>query len=193
LFTKPVSYTQIFVLKFLDNFLYSSATFFLMVFMAVLGYGTYFGYSWLTFLAVVLFVMLPYLFLSACIGVLILMSLMKIAGRWGFRKVMAGLSLLYVAVVVIFFKYSNPIDLVQDAQRLGLSSDGGIKGLDSGLLANLPNAWVSNVLFYIARGNSALAFTHAAQLLILTAAMFGFVLFVAHRFYYRSWLVTFEF
>ena len=193
LFTKPVSYTQIFVLKFLDNFLYSSATFFLMVFMAVLGYGTYFGYSWLTFLAVVLFVMLPYLFLSACIGVLILMSLMKIAGRWGFRKVMAGLSLLYVAVVVIFFKYSNPIDLVQDAQRLGLSADGGIKGLDSGLLANLPNAWVSNVLFYIARGNSALAFTHAAQLLILTAAMFGLVLFVAHRFYYRSWLVTFEF
>jgi ABC-2 type transport system permease protein len=193
LFTKPVSFTQIFVLKFLDNFLYSSATFFLMVFMAVLGYGTYFGYSWLTFLGVVLLVMLPYLFLSACVGVLILMSLMKIAGKWGFRKVMAGLSVLYVAAVALFFKFSNPVELVQDAQRMGFTSDGMIKGLDSGLLANLPNAWVSNVLFYIARGNSALAFTHAAQLLLLTAAMFGVVLFVAHRFYYRSWLVTFEF
>lgn len=193
LFTKPVSFTQIFVLKFLDNFLYSSATFFLMVFMAVLGYGTYFGYSWLTFLSVVLLVMLPYLFLSACVGVLILMSLMKIAGKWGFKKVMAALSVLYVAAVALFFKFSNPVELVQDAQRMGFTSDGMIKGLDSGLLANLPNAWVSNVLFYIARGNSALAFTHAAQLLLLTAAMFGVVLFVAHRFYYRSWLVTFEF
>jgi len=193
LFTKPVPFTQIFVLKFLDNFLYSSATFFLMVFMALLGYGAYFGYSALTFLAVMFLVLLPYLFLSACVAVLILMSLMKVASRWGFRKVMSVLAVLYIAMVALFFKYSNPIELVEYGQRLNLDTGSSVIGLDSGILANLPNAWVSNVLFYIARGNSALAFTHGAQLFLLTAAMFGVVLFVAHRFYYKSWLVTFEF
>jgi ABC-2 type transport system permease protein len=193
LFTKPVSFTQIFVLKFLDNFLYSSATFFLMVFMALLGYGAYFGYSALTFLAVMFLVLLPYLFLSACVAVLVLMSLMKVASRWGFRKVMSGLAVLYVALVALFFKFSNPIELVEYGQRLNLDGSIPSMGLDTGILANLPNAWVSNVLFYIARGNSALAFIHGAQLFLLTAAMFGVVLFVAHRFYYKSWLVTFEF
>ena len=193
LFTKPVTFTQIFVLKFLDNFLYSSATFFLMVFMALLGYGAYFGYSALTFLAVMFFVLLPYLFLSACVAVLILMSLMKVASRWGFRKVMSGLAVLYVAMVALFFNYSNPIELVEYAQHLNLDAGSSMMGLDSGILANLPNAWVSNVLFYIARGNSAQAFVFGAQLFLLTAAMFGVVLYVAHRFYYKSWLVTFEF
>ena len=193
LFTKPVSFTQIFVLKFLDNFLYSSATFFLMVFMALLGYGAYFGYSALTFLSVMFFVLLPYLFLSACVAVLILMSLMKVASRWGFRKVMSGLAILYIAMVALFFRYSNPIELVEYGQRLNLDAGASTMGLDSGILANLPNAWVSNVLFYIARGNSGLAFTFGAQLFLLTVAMFGVVLYVAHRFYYKSWLVTFEF
>ncbi len=193
LFTKPVSFTQIFVLKFLDNFLYSSATFFLMVFMALLGYGAYFGYSALTFLTVMFLVLLPYLFLSACVAVLILMSLMKVASRWGFRKVMAGLALSYIALVALFFKYSNPIELVQFGQRLNLDVNASVMGVDSGILANLPNAWVSNVLFYIARGNSSVAFVHGARLFLLTAAIFGVVLFVAHRFYYKSWLVTFEF
>ena len=193
LFTKPISYTQIFVLKFLDNFLYSSATFFLMVFMALLGYGSYFGYSWLTFLGVMFLVLLPYLFLSACVAVLILMSLMKVASRWGFRKVMSVLAVLYVGMVALFFKYSNPIELVEFGQRLNLDAGASTIGLDSGILANLPNAWASNVLFYIARGNSLLAFRHGAQLFLLTAAMFGIVLLVAQRFYYKSWLVTFEF
>ncbi len=193
LFTKPVSFTQIFVLKFLDNFLYSSATFFLMVFMALLGYGAYFGYSALTFLAVMFFVLLPYLFLSACVAVLILMSLMKVASRWGFRKVISGLAILYVFMVALFFKYSNPIELVEFGQRLNLDANSSVMGFDSGILANPRNAWVWDVLFNIARGDSALAFLHGAEVFLLTVAMFGIVLYVAHRFYYKSWLVTFEF
>jgi ABC-2 type transport system permease protein len=193
LFTKPVSFTQIFVLKFLDNFLYSSTTFFLMVFMALLGYGAYFGYSWITFAAVMAFVLLPYLFLSACVAVLILMSLMKVASKWGFRKVISVLAILYLAAVVIFFMYSNPIEIVQDAQRFNMDAEGYMSGLGNGWLAVLPNTWVSNVLLFIARGESSLAVLEAAKLLAVTLAAFGVVLYVAHRFYYRSWLVTFEF
>ena len=82
LFTKPVAFEQIFILKFLDNFLYSSTTFFLLVFMALLGYGTYFHYPWFTYILLLVFVFTPFLFLSACAGVLILMSLVNVASRW---------------------------------------------------------------------------------------------------------------
>ena len=193
LFTKPIPYTQIFVLKFLDNFLYSSTTMFLMAFMVLLGYGSYFGYPWYTFLGAMVFVLVPFMFLSACIAVLILMSLMKVASIWGFRKVVAALAVLYLGIVVLFFRFSNPIKLVQEVNRYFPNVDAYLKGLDSGVLSYLPNNWVADFLFFMARGEVHLAVLAAAQLLTVTLAVFLILLFVANRFYYRSWLATFEF
>ncbi len=193
LFTKPVSFSQIFVLKFLDNFLYSSSTFFLLVFMALLGYGTYFHYALYTDLAVMFLVFMPMLFLSACIGVLILMSLVKVASQFGFRRVVAGLALLYVVIVVLFFKFSNPITMLEGAARfhaVSLASSGGGEG---GFMSFLPNNIASNVLFYLTKGKFLLAIGEAALMLLMTTAMFTVVLFVGKRYYYRTWLMTFEF
>jgi ABC-2 type transport system permease protein len=190
LFTKPVSFTQIFVLKFLDNFLYSSSTFFLLVFMALLGYGTYFHYTFSTELVIMFFVFMPMLFLSACIGVLVLMSLVKVASKFGFRKVVTGIASLYIVIVVVFFKFSNPITMLEGAgrlQTLSLSSSGG------GILSFMPNALASNVLYYATMDKLLLSIGNAALLLLVTSAMFTFVLFIGRRYYYRTWLMTFEF
>lgn len=193
LFTKPVSFMQIFVLKFLDNFLYSSATFFLLVFMALLGYGTYFHYALVTDLVLMFLVFMPLLFLSACLGVLILMSLVKVASQFGFRKVVGGLAVVYVLIVAAFFKFSNPISMLEGAgsfRGLSFSTDGGTA---KGFLSYLPNNLASNVLFYLTRNNLLNALGEAALLLAMTAAMFIVVLLVGKRYYYRSWLMTFEF
>ena len=193
LFTKPVSFTQIFVLKFLDNFLYSSSTFFLLVFMALLGYGTYFHYAFYTDLAVMFLVFMPLLFLSACLGVLILMSLVKVASQFGFRRVVGGLALLYLLIVVLFFKFSNPITMLEGAGRfhaMSLTSSGGGEG---GIMSLLPNNIASNVLLYLTQGKFLLAAGQTALMLLMTAAMFAVVLYVGRRFYYRTWLMTFEF
>jgi ABC-2 type transport system permease protein len=193
LFTKPVSFTQIFVLKFLDNFLYSSSTFFLLVFMALLGYGTYFHYAFYTDVAVMFFVFVPLLFLSACLGVLILMSLVKVASQFGFRRVVSGLAFMYVLIVVLFFKFSNPIHMLEGAaklQNVSLASSGGGGG---GLMSLLPNNIASNVLYYITKESPLSALGEASLLLLMTAMMFTVVLYVGRRYYYRTWLMTFEF
>jgi hypothetical protein len=77
LLTKPVSFTTIFILKFFDNFFYSSTTLFVVAFMVLFGYGSYFGYPWYFFAGVMIFVMIPFMFLSACLAVLILMAIMN--------------------------------------------------------------------------------------------------------------------
>ena len=46
LLTSPVSFLNIFVIKFLDNFFYSSGTLFMVGFSVLLGYGSYFGMPW---------------------------------------------------------------------------------------------------------------------------------------------------
>lgn len=193
LLTKPVSFINIFVLKFLDNFLYSSTTLFLVAFMVLLGYGSYFGYPWYVFLGVMLFVLVPFMFLSACIAVLVLMSIMKTAARWGFRKVMLGLALLYFLLVFLFFRFSNPIRLVEDVNRYYPNVDQYFTQFDAGFVKYLPNNWVSDFLFFMARGEPGMALPFAGLLLAVTFGCFVICLIVADRFYYRSWLAAFEF
>ncbi len=193
LFTKPVSFEQIFVLKFLDNFLYSSTTFFLLVLMALLGYGTYFHYQWFTYIILLIFVFTPFLFLSACLGVLILMSLVKVASRWGFRKVVGGLAVVYIAAIALFFKFSSPITMLESAGRLRLGEESAFEVFRIPALWFLPNSIASTILFHLSRGDIFHSILYAAFLLFLTTAVFAFVLYIGRKYYYRTWLMTFDF
>jgi len=192
LLTKPVSFTTIFILKFFDNFFYSSTTLFVVAFMVLFGYGSYFGYPWYFFAGVMIFVMIPFMFLSACLAVLILMAIMKLAGRIGFRKVMAGLFSLYFFFIYLFFNSSNPITLVEKLNRFYPNIDEYLSHTVPGFLQYLPNQWVAQFLFYVARGEVMNALPYVGILLSVTIIVFGLCFFVADRFYYRSWLVSLD-
>jgi ABC-2 type transport system permease protein len=192
LLTKPISFITIFVLKFLDNFFYSSTTLFLGAFMMLLGYGSYFGYPLYYLSGVMLFVLIPYMFLAACLAALILMAIMKLAGRIGFRKVMAGLFMVYFFFIYIFFDSSNPMRLVEKLNRFVPNMDAYLAQSTPEFLQYLPNQWVAKFLYYSARGEMNNALPYAGILLFTTAAVFGICLFVAHRFYYRSWLISLQ-
>lgn len=192
LLTKPVSYSTIFVLKFLDNFLYSSTTLFLVAFMVLVGYGSYFGYPWWVIVALMVLVLVPFMFLSACLAVIILMTLMKIAGRIGFRRVMMGLSGVYLVMVYLFFRFSNPIRLIEETARFYPNIDINLAQLDPFFARFLPSQWVAEFLFFLSRGEFMRGLPMALLLILVTAALFVICLLIANRFYYRSWLVTFQ-
>jgi ABC-2 type transport system permease protein len=192
LFTKPVPCTTIFILKFFDNFFYSSTTLFVITFMALLGYGSYFGYPWYFFAGVMIFVMIPFMFLSACLAVLILMAIMKLAGKIGFRTVMTGLFVLYFFFIFLFFKSSNPITIVENLNRFYPDVDAYLSQVAPGITQYLPNQWIAQFFFYIASGKVMKALPYAGILLSVTLVAFGVLLLVAHRFYYRSWLISLE-
>jgi ABC-2 type transport system permease protein len=65
--------------------------------------------------------------------------------------------------------------------------------LDPGLLVYLPNHWVSEFLFYQARGDVVSALPFLGLLLGVTAAAFVLCVLVAHRLYFKSWVVRFQF
>jgi ABC-2 type transport system permease protein len=192
LLTKPISHTQIFILKFLDNFLYSSTTLFLVAFMVLFGYGNYFGYPWYFFAGVMLFVLIPFMFISACLAVVILMAIMKLAGRIGFRKVMATLFVVYFFFIFLFFKVSNPIKLVEDVNRFYPNVDAYLSTLTPGFLQYLPSHWVAEFLFYTARGEPLQALPLALVLLGTSVALFLLCVLIASKFYYRSWMISLQ-
>jgi hypothetical protein len=168
LLTKPIPFTSIFLLKFFDNFFYSSTTLFLGAFMVLLGYGSYFGFPWHYYITIMLFVLIPFMFLSACLAVLILMTIMKLAGRIGFRKVMLGLFVLYLSLTYFFFSLSNPISVVEKINRFYPNIDEYLSQTTPQFLQYLPNQWVADFLYNVSRGSVSQALPYAAILLAVT-------------------------
>ncbi len=57
LITKPISFTKLFLIKFLDNFFYSSTTLLLIITSVLIGYAVYFNLNWV-FYPVALFLLI---------------------------------------------------------------------------------------------------------------------------------------
>ena len=74
LLSRPVPYATIFLVKFLDNFFYSSGTLFLASFAVLLGYGSYFGMPWYFYPTILFGVMVPYMLLAASLAVIVLLA-----------------------------------------------------------------------------------------------------------------------
>jgi ABC-2 type transport system permease protein len=192
LFTKPIPYITIFILKFLDSFLYSSGTLFLIAFSALVGYGSFFEYSWYYFLLVLLFVFVPFMLISAILAALILMGLMKLAGRYGFRQVLAALGILYCGFIYVFFKFINPIKLVEEVNRYYPNIDEYLSNVGPTFLNYLPNTWVADILFFIARGDLSSSLPLVGFQVALLFVMMVIIFLVAKKLYFRSWLTVFS-
>ena len=116
LLTSPVSYLNIFVIKFLDNFFYSSGTLFMVGFSLLLGYGFYFNLPWHFYILMMFGVLIPFMFLAACIAVIVLLLLMKLASVVNFRLLVGGIVLFYIAQIYFYFQVSSPANNVRPRQ-----------------------------------------------------------------------------
>ena len=190
LLCKPVDFKYIFLIKFFDNFFYSSTILLLGALMVLLGYGRYFYYPWYYFVLILIFVLIPFMFLSACLAVLILMAIMKLASRIGFRKVLAGIFVLYGAITYIFFSYTGPLTVVEKLHHYYPNIDKYLVQATPTFLKYLPNQWVSMILYYVDIGKINLALPYLFILLLITTALFLITILIADKFYYRSWLIS---
>ncbi|MDI6804012.1 MAG: hypothetical protein QME58_09230 [Bacteroidota bacterium] len=193
LFTKPVSFVNIFMLKFLDNFFYSSTTLFLIGLAVIAGYGSYFSMPLGFYFVVLIFIFIPFMLISAILAVLLLFLLIKIASHIGPAPVIAGLVTGYVGSIFFYFKFVNPYKLVNEIMKYYPHTDQYFEIFMPVFLKYLPNHWVSEFLYWTVKGNYIGASFYG--LMLITAALFLFlIMFVVGRMYYRkSWLVSLEF
>jgi ABC-2 type transport system permease protein len=95
-------------------------------------------------------------------------------------------------MVYVFFKFSNPIKLIEETARFYPNVDINLGQLDPFFARFLPSQWVGEFLFFLSRGEFLRGLPMAMLLLFVSAGMFVLCLLIANRFYYRSWLVTFQ-
>ena len=151
-FTKPISFTKVFLIKFLDNFFYSSTTLLLIISAALLGYGVYFHLSWYFYPFALIVIILPFMFSAGSLGAVILLLILRLASKFGLRKVIIILGVIYASWIVGFYYISSPIDLVRKVFEYFPNINQYFGFLESPLIKALPNFWVADALYWITQG-----------------------------------------
>ena len=192
LVTKPVSFLKIFLIKFLDNFFYSSTTMLLMITTVMLGYVIYFDIDFLFLLFLFFFMLLPFMLMAASLGVIILMLIIRISHKFGLKKVVAAIVLIYLVCLALFFKFSHPIFLVQQVMVYYPNINGYFGTLDNPILKMLPNFWIADALYWFSAGKPFNALGYVILNLGTSIFLFTTAVFTAKKLYHRSWIEASE-
>lgn len=190
LMTRPISYTTTFIIKFLENFFYSSTTLFFIGLAVLAGYGSYFQFSPGDYAVVLLFIMLPLMLIAALIGVMGLMGLLVLAVRIGVRPVIIGVAATYLLLVFSFFSLTNPTQLVNEVMQFYPDVDRYFGFLDPAFVRWLPSHWVSESLYWLVAGEPSRAIPHLLILNAISAASIFAAILIARRFFYPTWILS---
>jgi ABC-2 type transport system permease protein len=189
LLTMPISFAKIFLIKFLDNFFYSSSTLLLMVTAALAGYTSYFGLPWYFIPFAVVFLILPFMFIAGTLGAITLLVIMRFAATFGIKKVLVTIASVYGATIILFYIFSSPVQLVTKVFAYFPNIDNYFGFLESPAIKLLPNHWVADALYWISSGKFTAAGWYVYLLILVSILFFLFALYLAKKWFYKTWLV----
>lgn len=157
LLTKPVNPIRIFVIKFFDNFFYSSGTLIMVMVALLTGFTLYFKVNVIHAALLFLFNFLPFMLSAGLLGVLLLLVLINAALKYGFKRVVAVLGVTYLGIIVLFFQISSPIDTVAGVMKFFPNVDGYFASLIPPYIRFLPSNWLAEAMFWTVKGDISAA------------------------------------
>lgn len=192
LLTTPVSHTTLFVIKFLENFFYSSTALLAIALASFAGYGTYFGVPWWFYFQAIFLLFFPFMLLAASLGVVVLLALMKLAESIGTKQLMIIVVLGYIGSVYGYFKTTNPMALVSNVIKYYPNVDQYFGFLEPKFVHYFPSNWFADALYWNLRGNMTEAMSSLLLLVGVSLFVTGGMVVVGKKFFYRTWLISME-
>lgn len=192
LFHKPVSPSNIFVIKFFDNFFYSSSTLILILLSILAGYAHYLELSVWKVATLFLFNFVPFMLSAAALGIIILLIIVKLSTLIGARIVVSILALGYLSSLFIFFRTISPVDLVNQVMQYYPNIDLYFGYLLPRELKYLPNHWLSESLYWIARDNLPAAGKYFYLQIVVSITLVAIAVFLGRIWYYKTWFYAFR-
>jgi ABC-2 type transport system permease protein len=186
LLTKPVNYHNLFTIKFLDNFLYSSTTLLIIICGVIAGYGVYFGLGIDFYFISILFQIIPFMLTAASLGVIALMLVVRLSVAFGLRKVIAILVITYIASLLIFFKLSNPVLLVTQVMAYYPNINQYFGFFDNFLVKFLPNFWLSESFYWISNNNLTKSLPFALLQIICSLFFVLLAIYLSKKWYFKT-------
>lgn len=191
LLTKPIEPSNIFSIKFLDNFFYSSSTLLMVLFSFLLGYSVYFKLSIGQFL-LLCFNFLPFMISAGSLGVILLLVVLKLANKFGVKRVIYTLVFGYVSTIILFFNLNSPKQLVTTVMKFYpvFDKDKYLGNLIPPVLKYLPNNWLSQTAYSIIHENYFAAVSYSYLQFSLAFILFSASFLIGKKYYFETWLLN---
>ncbi|MFN0157835.1 MAG: putative ABC transporter permease subunit [Bacteroidota bacterium] len=190
LMSMPISHAKVFLVKFIDNFFYSSSTLSLVGLSVLLGYGSVFGMPWYFYFFTAFFIMMPFMLIAGILAVMVLMSLIKIATKIGAKWLIGIMVTGYVTAIYLYFRIVNPVGLVQEVMRHYPDVNEYFGYLDPPFVQYLPNHWITEFLYWSINGDAARAIPYFTLLFLTMLGLIVLASIMAKRVYYPTWLAA---
>jgi len=190
LFTLPLDAKKIFIFKFAENFFRSSTPMFLLGGSALLAYGSYFNLSLVEYLLIIFGIALPFVFMAAGLGTLILYIIVRISTLFSPKLIITTAILLTLVGAGSYFQSVHPVQQVQEIIKYypNFENHPAIAQAKVGEVAFVPSTWVASALFSIVNGNTASAFIDISVLILACIGLVTVLYTVSGGGYYKLWL-----
>ncbi len=186
-FSTPVSHLKVFAIRFIDNVMYSTWGVLLLGIPLIIAYGIVRDFSWWHYFVEILFVMIPYTIIPACIGVGFTLLLYLLSKYIHPRSTFLVIISLSVAVAVVYLKIGGTSSLAHNVMTDWRVLNRFLGSLAATSFPYLPSFWIAETLKSMA-ANSGKDFAIYLLALISNALfLLRFVFVLAEHCYYMSW------
>ncbi|NMB80506.1 MAG: hypothetical protein GYA14_01675 [Ignavibacteria bacterium] len=192
LFTKPVNPSKIFILKFLDNFFYSSSTLLLILLSVLAGYVSYFQMKFSSLLLLFFGNFVPFMLSAGSLGVIILMLLIKLASKINPKRVIYGFAFIYLLFIVVFFNINSPLELANSVFKYYpfVNKDLYLNALVPTFIKYMPNSWLAESAFWINKDILFYALPLTILQLVVSIVLFTIAIYLGKKWYFNTWLLN---
>jgi ABC-2 type transport system permease protein len=193
LLSTPVSFNQVFTVRFIDNLVFSTWAVLLMGLPAIVAYGLVRGFAVWEYLFEFFCILIPFVVIPGCIGVALAMLMFLASRRIRPRTMVAWFAALMILGVTAYFKFGQPASLAFNviSDFRVLNSYLGSMGATS--FPFLPNYWVSETLRLLSDGGGKTLLIYILALISTSILALDLVFSLADRYYYPSWLASIEY
>ena len=189
LHTLPIEPIEIFVTKFLDSFLYSSALMLVLIFAAVAGYAGYFHNILIAVLGLFASI-IPLIFSAACIGAIVLLLVLKFSTKVSLRIMVLLAAFSYAGSTYLYISLNNPFRLFNEVMKYYPHIDRYLGGLDPKPDYFAPSFWSANFFYFATTGNFAGAAASALIVCGIAGGLFLLLLKLAEKYYQDAFWVA---
>lgn len=192
LISTPASHMDVFTVKFIDNIFFSTWAVLLLGMPIVFAYGIVRNFEFWHYVYTILFALLPFIIIPACLGVAFSMFMFRLSKTISPRLLILSFSSVLFLAVVLYFKFGQPSSLAFNVISDWRVLNRYLGSMGATSFAFLPSFWMSEVMRTISlgEGKSLLPYILA---LISTAILFVNLVFrLASYLYYNSWLASME-
>ncbi|MBD3169232.1 MAG: hypothetical protein GF307_07090 [candidate division Zixibacteria bacterium] len=192
LYALPIGYRDIFLLKSIDSYVYSTWAFAVLGFPMIAAYGNINSFQIWHYAGIVLLAFVPFTLIPSALSSLILLLYFRFARKADPKKFALVVGTLMAGAVYIYLKYSAPDKLSLYTYQDWRILNDYLSGMALSSSAVFPSKWLSSCIYAITEGNILRSGIYSLSMLSTAVFLWQINIQLSNRLYSIAWQNAFS-